>query len=340
MTLPSNPADDDVDENEPSCLDVDTLKTADVMGFGPRGDRAFLPVEFVMMTLPYQRPAETYWERSNGLDRLTITAGRFTDNQGKIHHFVPYGKQARAALLYLMTQVKRSGSRDIEIGSSFRSFAKAAGIPVTGRNAREAVNQLRALLRCTVAYSKVTKEDDKLRVVEGQYVVSDKAELWLDVRHEKMGEDGLLTSTVRISESLFASVMSKQTRPIDLEKYSQLAAGRSPMAMDIYIWLASRLFNLECTKAINAFITWEDLYKQFGSTDELSSFKQNFERALGKVLEADKEMRVQIWKGTTQRKGFKGLVLFRSPGSSSTDGALPGGEPDDAAPWGIGEAPI
>lgn len=340
MTLPSNPAEDDIDESDPPCLEAGSPQVADAMEFGPRGDRAFLPVEFVMMTLPYLRPTETYWERSNGLDRLTITAGRFTDQHGEVHHFVPYGKQARAALLYLMTQVKLSGSRDIVIGSSFRSFAKAAGIPVTGRNAREAVNQLRALLRCTVAYTKVTKKDDALRVEEGQYVVSDKAELWLDVRHETVGEDGLLTSTVRISESLFASVMSKQTRPIDLEKYAQLAAGRSPMAMDIYVWLSSRLFTLECTKALNVFIKWEDLHKQFGSEATLAKFKENFERALIKVLEVDQDMRVQVWKGITQRKGFKGVVLFRSPGSSSTDGALPGSESDDAAPWGIGEAPI
>lgn len=342
MTLPSEPVENHVDEEAQSCLETAPESSADGMQFGPKGDRAFLPVEFVMMTLPYRRPVETFWERSNGLDRLTIQAGRFTDHKGEVQQFVPYGKQARAALLYLMTQVKLSGSRDIEIGSSFRSFAKAAGIPVSGANARAAVDQLRALLRCTVAYTKVTRQEDTMRVVEGQYVVADKSELWLDVRKEHLGEDGLLTSTVRISENLFASVMSKQTRPIDLEKYSKLAAGKSPMAMDIYVWLSSRIFTLDASKSLKTFITWPQLQGQFGSNTSPDKFKQNFARALEKVLEVDKSMRVSIWTGDTQRKGFKGLVLSRTPGSvgTGTDEGSESIEPGNVTPWGSGEPPL
>lgn len=343
MTLPSDVQQDDVTDNNVSLTETGHHSLLNRVHFGPQGDRAFLPVEFVMMTLPYRRHSETFWERNNGLDRLTITAGRFTDAQGEVHHFVPYGKQARAALLYLMTQVRRSGSRDIEIGTSFRSFAKAAGIPVTGANAKSVVNQLRALLRCTVSYTKVCAKGDAVNVEEGQYVVSDKANLWLDVKKETMGEDGLVSSTVRVSESLFASVMSDQTRPIDLEKYAKLAAGKSPMATDIYVWLASRLYALEKRGArTTAFIKWEELHGQFGSTSELSVFKQHFERALAKVLEVDPGMNVQVWKGTTQRKGFKGLVLFKSPGSvsSGADGKLPELEPGEESDWGSGDAPL
>jgi Plasmid encoded RepA protein len=322
MNIPAPRFQHNVDDDLETCIDEASVTAAEIARFVPDGDRGFLPVEFVMMTLPYRRPVETFWERSNGENRLTIQAGRFTDHKGEVHQFVPYGKHARAALLYLMTKVKLSGKRDIEIGGSFRAFAKAAGIPVSGKNARTAVSQLRALLRCTVAFTKVTKDDNgTLRVSEGQYVVSDKAELWLDVREEHLDEDGLLTSTVRISESLFASIMSDETRPIDLTKYAQLASGFSPMAMDIYVWLSARLWALERSESLRAFITWEQLHTQFGSESSLPKFKQNFERALEKVLEVDPGMRVQIWNGMTQRKGFKGLVLFRSPGSVTS---LPG----------------
>lgn len=343
MTLPSKPEQNHVDDDGQACLEKDLQRASDDKQFGPRGERAFLPVEFVMMTLPYQRPADTFWERTNGLSRLTIHAGRFTDANGEIHHFVPYGKMARAALLYLMTQVRRTGSRDIEIGSSFRSFAKAAGIPVSGANAKMVVRQLRALLRCTVSYTKVSTKDDITKVVEGQYVVADKSELWLDVRKEHIGEDGLLTSTVRISENLFASVMSEETRPIDLEKYSKLAAGRSPMAMDIYVWLAARLFPLEKQgPGAGAFIKWEELHSQFGSSNGLREFKRDFKTALEKVLAVDTGMNVFIFTGTTQRKGFKGLVLRRSPGSvtSGPDGKLPDLDPGEQEPWDSGDTPF
>lgn len=344
MTLPSAENNHDGMDNNSVCEELAEQEATGTMRFGPRGDTGYLPIEFVMMTLPYQRPKDTYWERVNGLDRLTIQAGRFTDAQGEVHQFVPYGKQARAALLYIMTQVRLSRSRDIEIGKSFHQFAIAAGIPVSGQNQKAAVHQLRALLRCTVSYSKVVTENDKMHVAEGQYVVSDKADLWLDVRKESIGEDGLLTSTIRISESLFESVMSNQTRPLDLAKYSRLASGNSPMAMDIYVWLVARIFTLDQGKGIRAFIKWEDLHSQFGSTDNIRSFKQSFQTALDKVLAIDETLRVQVWKGTTQRKGFKGLVVYRTPGTVGTkgpDNALPQGSgPGDGPSWEQGSAPI
>lgn len=326
ISTPNLNADSEIEDPQLTTSE-DTESDAKIMRFGPDGDTGYLPVEFVHMTLPYRKPEQPYWVRSNGSARLSITAGEFIDHEGKAQRFVPYGKHARAALLYLMTEVKRSGSRDIVIGSSFRSFAKAAGIPASGTNARDVVNQLRALLRATVAFSNVEKADEgQLKITEGQYVVADTAQLWIDVRKEHLDEDGLLTSTVRISESLFSSIMSDRTRPIDLAKYARLARAKSPMAMDIFIWLSSRFYTLERSPRIETRITWEQLHNQFGSDSSIYKFKENFARALELVLEVEIGGRVEIVSEGTQRKGFKGVILRRSPGaitSNRRNGELP-----------------
>ena len=53
-------------------------------------------------------------------------------------------------------------------------------------------------------------------------------------------------------------------------------------------------------------------------------------------------MRVSIWTGDTQRKGFKGLVLSRTPGSVGTGKDEGSGsiEPGKGTHWGTGEAPL
>ncbi|MFK0005029.1 replication protein RepA [Paenarthrobacter sp. NPDC090522] len=324
ISTPDHNAETEIEDPQLSTSE-DAESDAKIMRFGPDGDTGYLPVEFVHMTLPYRKPDQPFWVRTNGSARLSITAGEFIDHEGKAQRFVPYGKHARAALLYLMTEVKRSGSRDIVIGSSFRSFAKAAGIPASGVNARDVVNQLRALLRATVAFSNVERGEGQLKITEGQYVVADTAQLWIDVRKEHLDDDGLLTSTVRISESLFSSIMSDRTRPIDLTKYAQLAKGKSPMAMDIFIWLSSRFYTLERSPRLETRITWEQLHNQFGSDSSIGKFKQNFARALELVLEVEVGGRVEIVSEGTQRKGFKGVILRRSPGAitSNRNGELP-----------------
>lgn len=332
MTVPISTPDHNAEteiEDPQLTTSEDAESDAKIMRFGPDGDTGYLPVEFVHMTLPYRRPDAPYWVRANGSARLSITAGEFIDHEGKPQRFVPYGKHARAALLYLMTEVKRSGKRDIVIGSSFRSFAKAAGIPSAGTNARSTVNQLRALLRATVAFSNVEKVGEDLKVSEGQYVVADSAQLWIDVRKEHLDEDGLLTSTVRVSETLFNSIMSERTRPIDLVKYAQLAKSKSPMATDIFIWLSSRFYTLERSPRFETRITWEQLHNQFGSDSSLRKFKENFARALELVLEVEIGGRVEIVSEGTQRRGFKGVILRRSPGAltSTPHGKLPPVDP-------------
>ena len=157
MTLPNDSQDTyapdkavvPVQTDAPSPSNYEAVEALTISTPGLKRERGYLPIEFVAMNLPYRRAKDTEWVRVNGNNQMTITARRFNTSAGESDKFIPYGKHARAILLYVMTQVKLSSSRDIELGSSFRSFMKQMGIPYSGANAKSAMDQLIALLHCT-----------------------------------------------------------------------------------------------------------------------------------------------------------------------------------------------
>jgi len=53
---------------------------------------------------------------------------------------VPFGSHARLILLYLQTEALRTGSREVELGSSMRAWLFRVGIPaggITGKSVRD-----------------------------------------------------------------------------------------------------------------------------------------------------------------------------------------------------------
>ena len=314
MTLPNDCPDQHV-ESSPS-LDIyeGTTDAVEVQDASLKRERGFLPVELVMMNLPYRRIAESDWVRVNGNDRMTVTARRFTNTAGQPDRFIPYGKHARAIILYVMTQVKVTKSRDIELGSSFRSFMNQVGIPYSGRNARTAMDQLLALLHCTFDFNVVDSSMPGYLGIENiSYPVSDEYSLWFDLRNERLGEDGLLNSKVKINQRMFDSIMSKRTRPVDLKKYAQVASGKSAFALDILVWLSSKVYDHMKKKKTSEHVSWEQLHNQFGSRAPLAQFKRDFEKELDVVLQTEMNAWAYVSRpgqpGITQRKGFKGVIV-------------------------------
>lgn len=53
------------------------------------------------------------------------------------------------------------------------------------------------------------------------------------------------------------------------------------MAIDVYWWLTKRVYNLR----ERVTITWQQLYRQFGSDSELKEFKRKFKLAVAEVVE-------------------------------------------------------
>ncbi|RMA47064.1 hypothetical protein CI603_02225 [Bifidobacterium sp. wkB338] len=68
--------------------------------------------------------------------------------------------------------------------------------------------------------------------------------------------------------------------PISLEAFSRL--GKSPMALDAYLWANRRMSHLRGP----GFVPWQLLYQQVDSYNVTKIYKQSFKKAIDRAREA------------------------------------------------------
>ncbi|WP_237236696.1 replication protein RepA [Rothia nasimurium] len=274
----------------------------------PQVHNSFYPAQFIYCCLPYRAIEEKIWLRENGTWTLGITPGIITNPDGSRESFIPSGKLARAALLYVTTEAVKTGSPRIELAKSYRGFMGDLGIKWDSKTAREAVRQLRAVLSMSVQLSFITADNEGGSVVtELEFKVGSGREIHFDAKADIKERESYLL----LSQDFYEAVVVGHAVPIVTEAWRALIQDtKSPLALDIYLWLSSRLSNL--TNPVH--ITWEQLYSQFGSQQQnLDDFKRKFRKALETVKEYYPGANVrEMGTGQGRTKGFKGLVLYRS----------------------------
>ena len=281
------------------------------------GHHAFLPWEFIHFNLPYRRPTEIVWTRQNSNATLEVVAGRVKQPDGTVDRFVPYGKYARAALLWMCTEAKLTSNPTLELGTSYNEFlhklgvgARAEGAARGGQGAptvRNTLAQMRALFAATISVSVDDQDPNgKLHLREFGYRLTAASELWFSHR-DATEVDSLLPSTVTLSSELFGSIIERGI-PVNLEGWRAIqATSKSPLALDVYVWLCSRMFGLRGV----ARPTWEQLQQQFGAQTTRKEFVRMFKAALDTALKQYPEARVA--ERVDGRGRSLGLELRPSP---------------------------
>lgn len=267
--------------------------------------KSFYPATLIYGSLPYRPIESNLWVRENGRNRTAITAGAITNPDGTVESFVPSGKLARAALLYLTTEAKKTGSPRIDLSKSYRGFLKDLGLPWNSRNAREAEKQLRAVLSMTINVSITEhRENGDTKITEYDLMVGRGREIVFDANADIKERESYLL----LSDDFFESVIQSNAVPVETETWRELLSeSKSPLALDIYLWLSSRLPKLQAPLYIN----WEQLQAQFGSqAQEIHDFKRRFRVALQEAQAHLPNANVtEEGQGQGKQNGFKGLVL-------------------------------
>lgn len=279
-----------------------------------RNHHGFLPWELVHFSLPYRPVDAAEWTRTNGDASVTITPGAMRMPDGSIQTHIPSGKLARAALLFLCTEAKLSGSRRIDVATSYRGYLKQLGVSWQHANAVAAVHQLRALCASTITVSSLEQENSKIRVRAYRATFSSEESLFFATEAPQILDENMRSEIV-LSEDLFESI--KSSTPINLQAWRYLLeASKSPLVLDLYTWLAARLFTLKGIQRI----PWKNLAQQFGSSGSEEHFRRSFKDALNAVWTVYPEANVTI-VGAGQRQGFRGVMLQPSP--NALDAFLP-----------------
>lgn len=248
--------------------------------------RGAMATAMIYASLPHSKIEGAVFKRNTGTVTLTVL------NDPDIG--LPYGKLPRLITAFLCTQAKLNSltmkgenARRISLGKSQNEFAKKLGL-TTGGGERGDITRLKDQAKRLLT-SRITLVGQPGSEFHWQNVnIADKGMLlWnpMDSDAKSQWDSSLLLSEQFYEESINHSV------PIDLRV---LHALRSPLAIDIYVWLTYRYNAIREPKCVS----WDQLRWQFGASyadDEqgVRNFVSNFKKQLRAVKAVYREARFE-----------------------------------------------
>lgn len=252
--------------------------------------KGFFASNLAGLSIPYRDPKKSVWTRTNGAKTLYIEEGygpKITptgrivrDQDGEpimVPQGIPYGIMPRYILLYLSRAIKDAqqvkGGYEIPLGNNLNGFLERVGLSRGGKTRQIVTRQAERLFRSKIGML-ISDEEGRLIEDHAPERITKKINLWW---HDDPDQQSFFQSTVVVREE-FAEIL-RAALPLDLDVIKAL--GASPMAFDLYAWLAKRHY----THAGRSIVTWDQLHKQFGSDMALKHFKEKFRKAFLAVKE-------------------------------------------------------
>ena len=197
---------------------------------------------------------------------------------------LPFGTNPRLILAWICTEAVRTGSRDLVLGRSLSEFMRKLGIASTnGRTQARLRNQMKRLFNCSVQLTYTTAE----RETSASALVAELTDFWWNPKHPD--QTGLWESKVRLSEAFFNEIIH---HPVPLDLTTLKALKRSPLGLDLYLWLTYRIFALTTPQQL----TWKQVYRQFGAHPDKASDRFTVHAFRYKVLRELKKIKL-AWPG-------------------------------------------
>ncbi len=249
---------------------------------------AFAYSGWAQCALPHRRiPPDQLWEVVSDHVRLVVEPGRRPSGPGGDGPFefcgVPFGSYARLILLYLQTEALRTGSRDVELGRSWREWMKRIGVPWGGSSGKAVREQAELLSRCRLTFH--LQGNGRSGLVNQSIV--DRA-LFLEIPSEGSRQGRLALETAKLSEGFYEQL---RKHPVPLEETSIKALANNSAALDCYIWLAYRLHSLSSPRLV----TWKALKAQHGQGfAKLYHFKNKFPGVLSLATAVYSDAKVEV----------------------------------------------
>ena len=258
-------------------------------------DLGFMARMMALCSLPRTNPGNrSKYVRHNGPYTLGMTAG--------INTKLPFGNLPRLLLAWVCTEAVRTQSRVLVLGKSLSDFMRALGV-YSSSGGRGGVqtrlrNQMKRLFGCTVTM--IYEEPGGFARVSS--LVADKHEFWWNER--KPDQPMLWESKIELGEKFFNEIVS---HPVPLDLTTLKALKRSPLGLDLYLWLVYRTFALRAPQQI----TWRQVYRQFGVDPNRASDKRTVDAFRTKALRELKKIKL-AWPelNYTTAKGV--LILLPS----------------------------
>ena len=225
-------------------------------------DLGFMARTMALCSLPRSNPRDRLrYVRRNGPYTLVMNAGGL--------YRLPFGHLPRLLMAWISTEAVRTQSRVLVLGDSLSDFMRELGIYSSdGKAYTRLRNQMDRLFHASVELSYEDKHGK-------QFIASrvvDRGDFWWDPK--RPNERVLWDSKIRLGEDFFNEIIS---HPVPLNMNTLTALKRSPLGLDLYLWLTYRTFTLRASQRLS----WANLYRQFGMTPDKASDNltvQNFRK--------------------------------------------------------------
>ncbi len=265
------------------------------------GKPDYLPAALCQVGLPRSPVDGRTFERRSGNVTLHVEAGSVFDGKGFKPLFVPYGIRPRLALVHITTEAVRTNSRSVDVGGSVNAFLTELGLDNGGKAYRQMRDQMAALAVCTLRLGRFVTRTVGSDEVDFAITLNAQPfrqfEAWVD----NSGRQAALWPTeVQLTEDFFESIRESA---VPLEHGALAKLSHSALALDIYTWLAHRLYRV---RKGGSRISWAALQEQFGTEyKDRKPFKRQFRIRLAEALAAYPEAKVEEIDG--------GIMLHASP---------------------------
>ena len=168
---------------------------------------------------------------------------------------LPFGNLSRLLLAWVSTEAVRTQSRELFLGASLSEFMRKLDLAPVGagkRGERTRVhNQMKRLFN---AHIQLAYEDRQVSASVNAPLAS-RTEFWWNPKQPH--GCALWESRIELGEKFFQEIVS---HPVPLDMNILKALRRSPLGLDLYLWLTCRTFSLKDPLRLS----WPRLYRQFG----------------------------------------------------------------------------
>lgn len=253
----------------------------------------------ILATMPHTDPGTDRYTKKNEDCVLNMIA---LDKEVGL----PYGSLPRLLLGWMIAEAVRTKSPEVKLGNTMGEFLGKLGLSTSGGKRGDATRlreQANRLFKIVIfAGTEKDMENRKKYAASVTFPIVRKTEHleWISNKKDGEGQENLWSSTVTLDSEFFKEITEN---PIPIDMRALQALSKSPLAMDIYMWLTYRASHLY-TETV---FTWEKMTLIFGSNYKSpSEFKRNFKAALQKVCVVYPKARVDL----DMRRG---LVMRPSP---------------------------
>ena len=265
--------------------------------------------ELIQCTLPHSEPKGPTWVRTNGDFTLILASG--VDKSGDFIG-LPYGSFPRLVLAHIITRVIQTGERRIELSSCFIKFLEQVGYTanLNTRHSKSISDKLQRLLRASITFEYSTGNAKRGALAVQDVKIAPKFALWWDYKQPDQGS--FFESYIEISDEFRQAILRA---PVPLHTEILAALKKSPLALDLYMWVSYRLFTMQATGQEQLTLSYSSLREQFGSgmgEGNYRLFRFRLKEEFAKVA--------KYWQtpgGGTALLNYElhedGLTLYRSP---------------------------